>query len=106
MLDVIYEITDGRLALTNHEDLSMAAQFEDESIPSRHNAGLSITLANGMYIATVRQMFDPGKGLDPSPGTVHFEVVLARVDSSSSISMGNYLWVIFAFLNKALVRSI
>jgi hypothetical protein len=35
-----------------------------------------------MYIATVRQMFDPGKGLDPSPGTVHFEVVLARVEGN------------------------
>ena len=53
------DVSNGQLFLTNYEDLTMAAQFDEEQIPANHNSDLCIKLDNGKYILTVRQMFDP-----------------------------------------------
>src|SRR5450755_4135355 len=59
-------VTDGQLFLTNYEDLTTAAQFREERIPSRHNSHLNIKLENGKYNITIRQMFDPDDNIyDP-----------------------------------------
>ncbi|WP_162944807.1 hypothetical protein [Flavisolibacter nicotianae] len=50
------EVTSGCLHLTNYEDLSMAAQFEDETLPAAHNSDLLISLPNALYNVTVRQL--------------------------------------------------
>jgi hypothetical protein len=55
----VIEISSGELFLVNYTDLTMAAQFEDEKIPSEQNSELSIILQNGKYEITVMQMFDP-----------------------------------------------
>jgi len=81
----VIEVTNGRLVLTNYEDLTMAAQFEDEKIPSRHNADLLVGLANGRYTATVRQMVHPDRSFDMPSGEVHFEIVLSPVISDGPV---------------------
>ncbi|MEO7047927.1 MAG: hypothetical protein ABI091_21695, partial [Ferruginibacter sp.] len=53
------EITNGKIFLTNYEDLTMAAQYADEKIPAKHNAQLHIQLDNGKYEFKIRQLFDP-----------------------------------------------
>lgn len=72
----ILEVTNGKIFLTNYEDLTMAAQYDDEKIPSNHNANLSIDLDNGSYEFQIRQLFDP-EDYDYEPeGKVNFEIVI------------------------------
>jgi len=52
-------VTDNRLYLTEYADLTMAAAYPDEKIPSPHNADCYIELANGWYEVTIRQLFNP-----------------------------------------------
>lgn len=74
-------VTNGELFLTNYSDLTMAAQFSDASIPSRHNADLNIAVENGEYKVTVRQLFDPDNILPYSDAetdeNISFEIIIA-----------------------------
>jgi len=70
------EVTDGQLFLTNYEDLTMAAQFADEKIPSTQNANLYIQLDNGKYEIAVRQLFDPTNYEYEEEEIVNFEIVI------------------------------
>ena len=70
------EVTNGQLFLTNYEDLTMAAQFADEKIPTKHNSELSIQLDNGKYEFIVRQLFDPKDYKYEAEGNVNFEVAI------------------------------
>jgi len=69
-------VTNGKLFLTNYEDLTMAAQFQEEKIPQTHNAELYINLDDGMYEFTIRQLFDPGDYDYIAQETTNFEVVI------------------------------
>ena len=70
------EVTNGKIFLTNYEDLTMAAQYDGEKIPANHNADLCIDLANGRHEFQIRQLFNP-KDYDYEPeGQVHFEIVI------------------------------
>ena len=86
------EVTSGKLFLTNYEDLSMAAQYQDEKIPAKHNAGLSIELVNGLYEFQIRQLFNPEDyNYDPE-GKVNFEIVV-RTDSNKKFQrVDNVFW--------------
>lgn len=70
------EVTDGQLYLTNYEDLSYVAQFEDEILPRRHNNDLFIKLDNGEYMLTIRQMFDPDDYDYETDENVGFEIIV------------------------------
>lgn len=76
-------VTDEKLYLTNYEDLTNAAQFEDVGLPAKHNSGLVIPLENGLYNVTVRQMFDPENDDYNAKGKVNFEIVIAKTDAST-----------------------
>jgi hypothetical protein len=80
--------------LTNYEDLTMAARFENEKIPARHHEGLLIQLPNGRYIAIVRQMVHPDKSFDLTSGRAHFEIVLSPVvgDAMDSEQVEDIFW--------------
>jgi hypothetical protein len=68
-------VTDGRLYLTNYEDLTMAAQFQHHRLPAKHNANAFITLPNGLYTLTIRQFGDPTDyNLDAD--SLRFEIVV------------------------------
>lgn len=73
----LVQVSNGRLVLTNYEDLSMAAQYEDEAIPAKHHADLVIPLGNGRYECLVRQLYDPASDEVYEEGVVHFEIVLS-----------------------------
>ena len=49
--------TNGKLLLTTYESLTMAAQFEDVSLPEAHEAEQVIEVAPGSYRVTVIQCF-------------------------------------------------
>ena len=49
--------TNGKLLLTTYESLTMAAQFEDVTLPETHEVGQVIKVASGNYKVTVVQCF-------------------------------------------------
>lgn len=73
-------ITNEKMHLTNYEDLTMAAQFEDTKIPAEHNSGLTIKLNNGLYELTIRQMFDPEDYGYEAEGKINFEIVMQQTN--------------------------
>jgi len=78
--DQFINVTSGELFLTNYADLTMAAQFEDVSIPAAHNAELKIELKNGWYKLTVRQLFNPNSPMQhfdtESDENISFEIII------------------------------
>ena len=69
------QVTNGQLFLSIYTDLTMAAQFEDERIPSKDNADLIIPLTDGFYTITVCKLFtDDASGDDSS--TIHFRIFI------------------------------
>lgn len=79
----IITVTNEKLYLTNFEDLTMAAQFRDEKVPSNNNSDLAIPLENGQYLVTVRQLFDPENYMNNENGQVNFEIVLQIADQET-----------------------
>ena len=79
------KITDGKLYLTNFEDLTMAASYPEQKIPASHNSDLHYELDNGVYNITVRQLFDPNDY--ENEVEVNFEFVIEK-ESSSIIENG------------------
>lgn len=70
------EVTNGELHLVNYTDLTMAAQFDDVTLPAKENADWKIALPNGIYQITVRQMFDPADhNVEPTNST-DFEIII------------------------------
>lgn len=85
-------VTDGKLYLTNYEDLTMSAQFEDTKIPSDYNSNLIIKLDNGLYNLTVRQLFDPEDYDDETDGKVNFEIVIHKTKTATDKIEKIYWW--------------
>lgn len=85
-------VTNGRLYLTTYDDLTMAAQFEDEIIPSTPNADLELRLENGRYEFQIRQLFDPTDHDYDSDGKVNFEIVVHKDSNNNNQTIDNVFW--------------
>jgi hypothetical protein len=70
------KVTNGKIFLTNYEDLTMAAQYADEKIPAKNKGDLYIDLDNGRYEFQVRQLFDPEDYNYEPKGQINFEIVV------------------------------
>jgi hypothetical protein len=55
----ILRASTGQLLLTNYESLTMAAQFEDVSLPENHQRNLLIPITPGVYRCRIVQRLDP-----------------------------------------------
>ena len=71
-------VTDEKLFLINYEDLSMAAQFQDEKLPLKHNADLGLRIENGNYNVKINQLFNPDSLIPDDNDKVHFEIVIEK----------------------------
>ena len=69
-------VTDGKIYLTNYEDLTMAASYPQHKIPSKHNSNLFYEIENGVYDVTIRQLFNPDFNNDGLEEKVNFEIVI------------------------------
>jgi hypothetical protein len=76
------QVTNGKIFLTNYEDLTMAAQYHDEKIPAKHDADLSIDLDKGRHEFQIRQFFDPADDNYEPEGKVNFEIVIQKDTTS------------------------
>ena len=86
------EVTNGKLFLTNYEDLTMAAQFPHEKIPQRHNADLFINIDNGKYEFTIRQLFDPKDFGYVAQERTNFEVIMAADSEKQPPRFDKVFW--------------
>ncbi|MCE7991345.1 MAG: hypothetical protein HEP71_05165 [Roseivirga sp.] len=86
------QITDESLWLANYTDLTMAAQFEDEPIPSKMNSHLRIALDNGNYEVHIRQMTEPKAYEWKEAPEYHFELVFERQEAFEKNQFENVLW--------------
>jgi|GEM_PF-1454549 len=74
----------GQLLLTNYESLTMAAQFDDVSLPKKHQRSLLIPVTAGMYDCRVVQKFDPETPETPSRASkADFFIELSPAPESS-----------------------
>ena len=61
-------VTGDRLHLVSYDALTMAAQFDDETLPSKYEMDAFICLKAGTYRVRIVQMFDPARvDLTPTP---------------------------------------
>jgi len=84
------EVTDRQLFLTNYEDLTMAAQFEDEKVPAQHNAHCYLQLDNGKYKVIVRQLFSLNEYV--SDDNNNFEVIIQADAMSGPEYINEVFW--------------
>lgn len=89
----LIKVTSEKLFLTNYEDLSMAAQYEDEKLPQKHNSDLGLLLENGNYNVTISQLFDP-ENLIHDADQLHFEIFLDKGtgEKNQPNSFSEILW--------------
>ena len=85
-------VTNGRLFLTNYEDLTMAAQFQEEKIPQGGNAELCINLDNGKYNFTIRQLFDPNDYDYSAQGKTNFEIIIQPGTEKEDPKIDSVFW--------------
>lgn len=69
--------TRGRLCLVTYESLTMAAQFDDVTLPEPHMADLALDVQPGTYDCTVTQFDDD----DSTPGP-HLAVALSATGAA------------------------
>lgn len=78
------KVTNGRLYLTNYEDLTMAAQFSDMPVPASHSSDLFIELENGYYDLTICQMFDPDDFNYEAGQYVNFNIIIQKSEKPTA----------------------
>lgn len=88
----IIRVTTGGLYLTNYEDLTLAAQFEDRKIPAMHRSDLFVPMNNGRYNLTIRQMFSPGSSHAALAGQINFEVVVQKAPENGVQKVASIFW--------------
>jgi hypothetical protein len=88
------EITNGKVFLTNYEDLTMAAQYVDEKIPAKHNADLYVALENGRLQFQIRQLFDPQEYTYELEGQIDFEIIVEAEVSKQIHQVDKVFWSI------------
>ncbi len=77
-------VTNGMLHLCGYDDLTMAAQFEDQKLPSKQGQKLFFKLENGLYNICVRQLFDPGESNSNEDEEADFEITISAAQTPSA----------------------
>jgi len=86
------EVTNNELYLVNYTDLTMAAQFDDVTLPAKENADWKINLDNGIYTVTVRQMFDPKDYNSNTTDSTAFEIVFHKAQEGCNRTASKVFW--------------
>lgn len=81
----LLEVRGGSLLLTNYESLTMAAQFEQVSLPEEHQRDLLLPLPDGAYTCRIIQMIDPTQEEPAGDGRPHFVVELSMASGPRAV---------------------
>jgi hypothetical protein len=87
------KVSNGMLNIVNYTDLTMAAQFQDEKLPSKQNASKAIFLENGWYNLTIRRMFNPDTEIDETKTS--FEIVTKKITETEKSDTEKIFWWTF-----------
>jgi hypothetical protein len=85
----------GVLHLVAYDELTMAAQFADERLPSPHGGRRSVRLPAGRYDCRVVQLFDPASADSEevyNQKTPHYAVILRRARGPGPPSLRRVPW--------------
>ncbi len=74
--------TEHLLCLTSYDSLTMGAQFEDVSLPEKHNWDLYISVTPGAYQCRIVQIQDPDKCIETEDAD--FVIELIKVDQPAA----------------------
>lgn len=85
------EATSNRLHLVSYSALTMAAQFEDELLPSKHERDLVIAVEPGQYNVRIVQLYNPDKAGFARKRKPHFLIELAL---GQSAIWSNVAWAV------------
>ena len=85
-------VTNGKLHFVTYTDITMAAQFEDEVLPSKQNADLQILLENGSYNVVIRQLFDPENYEFEDTQETSFELIFTETIPENKTYAENVFW--------------
>ena len=83
----VIRVTNGRLYLTNYEDITMAAQYANEKIPAKYNSDLFIELNNGMYNFTIGQLSQQS-----NDEKINLEIIIQPIFEKINESIDNIFW--------------
>ena len=75
------ELVGGTLLVTNYENLTFVAAYEDESLPQSHEQDCLLSASDGVYCCRVIQMFDPTIAYSAEDDDPDFLIELTRPDS-------------------------
>jgi hypothetical protein len=85
------QVVGGSLLLTNYESLTMAAQFEDVTLPEKHQEDLLVSLPDGDYTCRIVQMFDPEQ--EESAGGKKADFVIDVLKASKAAPWKRIPWL-------------
>jgi hypothetical protein len=85
-------VTNNKLYISSYTDLTMAAQFDDEMIPSKTNQLIFFDVDNGDYKIIVRQMFDPENYDYNNMPDPCFEIIINNCEKSSLNKFNKVIW--------------
>lgn len=83
------KVSNSKLHLINYDSITLAAQFEDEQLPDSDLEALHVTLENGIYNVTVRQLLNPEQDLIEDE-VLGFEIVLQKSTESASFPLNPF----------------
>lgn len=84
-------VTEKVLHLVSWSDLTSTLQFQDTWLPDDSSAQSKVSLPNGNYQATVKQMFDPND-FDSAAHKIHFVVELLLMDQIDEDDVSEIVW--------------
>lgn len=84
-------VTNGKLYLTNYDNLTMAAQFKKYKIPGEGGEHLFVKFQNGLYSVTVRQLFNLDEINFNKNGDFDFEIIIVPANHKSG-SIEEVIW--------------
>jgi hypothetical protein len=91
----VVRATSGGLLLTNYESLTMAAQFDDVSLPEKHHEDLLIPVTSGDYRCRIVQRLDPEVGDPKLRGKMAdfiIELIAATLDDKKANNAPGIPW--------------
>ncbi|WMX15932.1 MULTISPECIES: hypothetical protein [unclassified Aureispira] len=83
------KVSNSKLYLINYESITLAAQFEDETLPDSDLAALHVKLENGIYNVDVRQLFNPNQDLIEDE-MLGFEIILQKSTEKPSPLLNSF----------------
>ncbi len=87
------QVTNGKLYLADYTDLTMAAQFNDYSIPAKGHEMQVFEIENGKYQVKIKRLFNPDEELEE--GKNAFEIIFRKNTEINNLKVDKIFWWTF-----------